>query len=288
MFKYIIVPVTGANTDAPVLATALSIARPGAAHLEFLHARLDIEQVLSSALAVGELAGIIGYEQLAKSLQEDTVARQRRAELAFRILCERERLVERAEASNELSAELLIATGDQAKLLAEHGRAADLVVVGRLNEGGRLAIGLVEATLMATGRPILIASEKEPRDIAGTIAIAWKDRPEAARAVAAALPLIERAKRVVILSVKEDTPLDARSCSRLRHALSWHNEDVHVKILRPEDMAPVETLLYAVKAVQADLLVMGGYGHSRTREFMFGGFTRRVLQGADLPVLMTH
>ena len=63
MFKYIIVPVTGANTDAPVLATALSIARPGAAHLEFLHARLDIEQVLSSALAVGELAKDAGQDR---------------------------------------------------------------------------------------------------------------------------------------------------------------------------------------------------------------------------------
>jgi nucleotide-binding universal stress UspA family protein len=58
--------------------------------------------------------------------------------------------------------------------------------------------------------------------------------------------------------------------------------------VKPHGRPPVEALLAAAHAVNADMLVMGGYGHSRTREIIFGGFTRRILSHADLPVLMAH
>jgi nucleotide-binding universal stress UspA family protein len=61
-----------------------------------------------------------------------------------------------------------------------------------------------------------------------------------------------------------------------------------VQCLKPDGRSPVETLLAAAHSANADMLVMGGYSHSRTREIMFGGFTRRILSNADLPVLMAH
>jgi nucleotide-binding universal stress UspA family protein len=147
---------------------------------------------------------------------------------------------------------------------------------------------ILEAALMASGRPVLIAPARPPTRLSGMIAIAWKDRPEAARAVAAALPFIERADRVVILSVDEGAETDGESCERLRHALAWHNTNTIVQRMKPAGRPAAETLLEAAVAAGADMLVMGGYGHSRTREVIFGGFTRHVLTDASLPILMAH
>jgi len=289
MFKYILVPATGAETDAPVFATAVAVARLFAAHLAFLHVRVDVQQVLL-AMAVADMGGGgVGYDRIIESLERDVASRQRQAEQAFHAFCERERLAVPGAPSDALpSAEWKMETGDEPACLAEHGRVADLLVVGRAREGETVAMEVLEAALMATGRPVLLAPAKAPSRLSGTVAIAWKDTPEAARAVAAAGPLVAMAERVIILSVEEDAGTDRQSCERLRHALCWHNRNTSVRRLKPDDSPPVESLLAAAAAAEADVLVMGGYGHSRVREVIFGGFTRRVLSGADLPVFMVH
>jgi nucleotide-binding universal stress UspA family protein len=288
MFKYILVPVTGAETDAPVFATALAVARLMPAHLEFLHGRFDVQQTLM-AIASGDMGGGGGYTQIMDSLEEDAATRQRQAEHAFMDFCHREHLAISSDpATNLPSAEWHVETGDEPRWLAERGHIADLLVVGRAREGEPVAMDVLEAALMASGRPVLIASARPPTALTGTIAIAWKDCPEAARAVAAAMPFIERADRVVILSVDEGAATEGESCERLRHALAWHNAGTMVRRVKPAGRPAAETLLAAAAAAGADMLVMGGYGHSRTREVIFGGFTRHVLTDAPLPILMAH
>jgi nucleotide-binding universal stress UspA family protein len=288
VFKYILVPATGAETDAPVFSTALAVARLSGSHLEFLHVRPDVQQALM-AMAAADMGGGVGYEGLLESLEKDADARQKQAELAFRDFCEREKLSVSSDLSTYLpSAEWRVEVGDAPTWLAAHGRAADLVVVGRAGEGEAVVMDVLEACLMATGRPMLIAPPKAMAGLSGTVAIAWKDKPEAARAVAAARPFVEMADRVVVLSVIEDGEQDEHSCERLRYALSWHTPNVAVRYLKQQGHPAVDTLLAGAREAEADVLVMGGYGHSRVHEVMFGGFTRRVLTAADLPILMAH
>lgn len=288
MIRYIVVPATGTATDAPVFATALAVARLLPAHLEFLHVRLDVQTVLT-AMASNDLSGGAGYDQMLGSLEQDAVDRQKAAEIAFRDFCEQGKVpVSSDPATNLPSAELRMETGDEDEWLAAHGRAADIVVVGREREGEETAIDTLETCLLDTGRPVLIAPAKAPASLSRVVAIAWKDAPEAADAVAAAMPFIEVADRVIILSVDEGRTIDGESCERLRHVLAWHNARVDVHRLKPDGRAPVDVLLQEANAAKADLLVMGGYSHSRMREVIFGGFTRRVLYGADIPVLMAH
>jgi nucleotide-binding universal stress UspA family protein len=288
VFKYILVPATGADTDAPVFSTALAVARLSGSHLEFLHVGIDVQQTLT-AMATADMGSGIGYGRILESLEQDVAARRGKAEQAFRDLCERERLTISSDLSTDLpSAEWRTEIGDEPAWLAEHGRTADLLVVGRARDGETVAMDVLEACLMATGRPVLIAPASAPARVSGTIAIAWKNRPEAARAVAAAQPFVQMADRVIVLSVDEDAETDEGSCERLRYALSWHNPKTTVRRLKRDERPAVETMLAAAGAVEADVLVMGGYGHSRVREVIFGGFTRRVLTGADLPILMAH
>jgi nucleotide-binding universal stress UspA family protein len=285
--RYLLVPATGADTDAPVFAAALTLARLLPAHLEFLHVRIDVQAMLTAA-ASADAGGGIGLGQLPESLEHEAAARQRTAEIAFRDFCEQSRLLVSADPSADLpSAEWRLETGEEPRWLAAHGRAADLVVVGRAREGAT-ATDVLEAALMATGRPVVIASPHPPDTLGKIVAIAWKDRPEAARAVAVAEPLLRIAEKVLILSVNEDARNDEAACERLRHSLSWLNPRIAVQMLKREHHPASDTLLAAATAAGADLLVMGGYGHSRMREVMFGGFTRRVLSHAELTVLMAH
>jgi len=288
MIKYIVVPATGTAVDMSVFATALAVARLLSAHLEFLHVRLDVQTVLT-AMASNDVSGGAGYDQMLESLEQDAATRQKAAETAFRDFCEQQKVPVSSDPATDLpSAELRMETGEEPTWLAAHGRAADMVVMGREREGDDTAMDTLEACLMETGRPVLIAPTVAPTSWSGVVAIAWKDAPEAANAVAAAMPFIELADRVVIMTVDEGRETDAAASERLRHALAWHHAHVEVKSLKPKGRAAVDVLLEAAAAAKVDLLVMGGYSHSRMREVIFGGFTRRVLHGADLPVLIAH
>jgi nucleotide-binding universal stress UspA family protein len=288
MIKYIVVPATGTAVDAPVFATALAVARLLPAHLEFLHVRLDVQTVLT-AMAANDLSGGAGYDQMLESLERDAAARQKQAETAFRDFCEQRKVPVSSDPATDLpSAELRMETGEEPRWLAAHGRAADLIVMGREREGDDTAMDTLEACLMETGRPVLIAPTVAPTSLSRVVAIAWKDAPEAADAVAAAMPFIETAERVIIMTVDEGRETGVAACERLRHVLAWHNAHVEVKSLKPEGRTAVDVLLEAAGVAKADLLVMGGYSHSRMREVIFGGFTRHVLRGAGLPVLIAH
>jgi nucleotide-binding universal stress UspA family protein len=109
---------------------------------------------------------------------------------------------------------------------------------------------------------------------------------EAARAVTAAMPLLSTAKQILILTVAEE-----QAFGRVRRALgdkSWPTRpQVSARHLPRDASSAADTLLVAA-ASEAALVVMGAYGHSRLREWIFGGFTRHVLRGAKVPVLMMH
>jgi nucleotide-binding universal stress UspA family protein len=141
---------------------------------------------------------------------------------------------------------------------------------------------------MDTGKPLLIAPATAPASLGRRVVIAWKDTPEAARAVSCALPFIARAEQVTIVSVADDAESQDPSTARLLRALLWHNKATDARSLVRGDSSAVEVLHREAASLSADLLVMGGYSHSRLRQVVFGGFTRSTLGGADIPVLMAH
>jgi nucleotide-binding universal stress UspA family protein len=286
--KYILVPATGGETDGPVFASALAIARRWGGHLAFLHVRVDVRQVLI-AMASGDMGGGAGYDDILNSLEQDAASRQERAERSFRDFCAREQIAITGEpGSGSVTAEWRSETGEEPAWLARHGRVADLLVLGRAREGEAVALDVLEAALMATGRPILLAPAAAPQSLGKVVAIAWKDTREAARAVDAARSFIDAAERVVILSVQEGSGADDATCDRLLGALRWRNPGTSVRRFQAGGRAAPDVLLDAAARVGADLLVMGGYSHSRLREMVLGGFTRHVLQSAGIPVLMAH
>jgi nucleotide-binding universal stress UspA family protein len=121
-----------------------------------------------------------------------------------------------------------------------------------------------------------------------SVVVGWKETPEAARAVAAAMPLLQAAERVILVFAGEDTAPDSSGIDDLAAQLAWHGVRAERRCIGAGPRRS-EAVLHDVAAeVDAGLLVVGGYGHGPLREAAFGGVTSALIAHADLPVLMMH
>ena len=291
MPRVILLPLTGTDTDRATRASALALATGFGAHVIGLHVRRDVRHDIA-ALAASDMGMCAGLDDLMVRMEADADRRARTAEDAWGAACAGAGLALAEQPGQQTGATWSFAqeTGDESAWITEYGRAADLILLGRAREAGVLDLDPMEAALMETGRPVLIAAEDRVPVPDGVVAIAWKNTAEAAAAVAAAMPFIQRAHRVIVFSVEEEETPEAvdMSQARLTRALRWHNANTGSQMSRHEARPPVRVLLDALAREKCDLLVMGGYGHTRLREAVFGGFTRSVLQAAPVPVLMAH
>jgi nucleotide-binding universal stress UspA family protein len=147
---------------------------------------------------------------------------------------------------------------------------------------------LIEWLLMGSGRPILIAPDSEVTQVTGTVVVGWKETPEAVHALAAALPLLKRADRLVLVSVEEDQAAAIGALEHLAHQLQWHGIVADTTIYSGKSGPAAAQLNRVAGELHADLLVVGGYGHRPLREAVCGGVTRALIERADLPVFMIH
>jgi nucleotide-binding universal stress UspA family protein len=196
-----------------------------------------------------------------------------------------------------IAADTRWATGAPAALTeitARHARYADLALVGQPVDGPvePLLTRIFEGMLFESGRPLAVIPKTWRGGAFGKrVMIAWAPRREAARAVADAMPFIAAAERVNIALVDPETGPAAHGeepGADLAASLSRHGVPVAVDQLPRAGQGIADRLLTHAADCGADLLVMGGYGHWRLRESLFGGVTRDVLRGAAIPVLMSH
>jgi nucleotide-binding universal stress UspA family protein len=185
--------------------------------------------------------------------------------------------------------------GVTAATVALHARYADLAVLGQRDPGAALhanAGDVAAATLLASGRPILVLPYVGDYPTVGRKAlVGWKSTREAARAVSDALPLLQQADVVTVLSINPeggiggdgDVPAGDIALHLTRHGVNAVAAHTVAKEI-PEG----DALLNYADDIGADLIVAGGYGHSRTREVLFGGVTRTLLKTMTLPALLSH
>jgi nucleotide-binding universal stress UspA family protein len=185
-----------------------------------------------------------------------------------------------------LEGKWLVEEGPAAQLIAEHAAYADLTIVEQ-SETDQIA----ETVLMGSGRPVLIVPYVGNFTSVGRrVVIAWKRSREAARAVNDALPILKQADDIKVLTIgppagRDD---DKKSAMRLTDHLARHGVKASVEQLIFTDIPDATVLLNYVSDDGADLIVAGGYSHSRARELAFGGVTRTLLQEMIAPVLLSH
>jgi nucleotide-binding universal stress UspA family protein len=170
------------------------------------------------------------------------------------------------------------------------GRRFDLVVVGQPESKDLPDEVINEGVLFESGRPVIFVPfiNKGAMKL-DRIMLCWDDSRAATRAIADAMPLLKKAKQVEVVIIS-DKPgkKDEVSGADLGQHLARHGLKVEVKRITSPDIDVPSTILSYAADSSADMIVMGGYGHSRLREFVLGGATRGMLESMTVPVLMSH
>jgi nucleotide-binding universal stress UspA family protein len=261
------------------LQAALTLAQRLGAHVTALH-----------LIAEPFLRGMVGHHLPAEVMREHLAHAEAEAET----------IVASARAAAQRHGVALDAVRESGPLdklptlLARHARHTDVTVIGQpdLETGGVDDSALAEAAFMDSGHPALVIPRSGTAALPPRRAIvAWDGSREAARAATDAIPLLHTAELVLVLVV------DARDISgradgepgeQLAAYLRRHAVNAEVRLAASGGAGVTDALLARVRDEAADLLVMGGYGHSRLREMLVGGTTRHVLEQMTVPVLLAH
>lgn len=284
MIKSILCPIDGTASDRSALDSAAELARHFLAHVDVLHAKPD----------AGDLAPYIGEGMSPMLIGQIVESAERRAEEQAATAREmfdrwsRERelaVIAKPGVTAVASCAWLPASGAQDRWIATHGRLADLTVIGAPRDDTSVAATLAfEAALLDTGRPVLLAPG--PLTLPGVVVVAWNGSVEAARAVAAAMPLLAKASEVHIVTIEESQRrADPEALARY---LAWHRIGADARLIATEGAIATKAIDEECTRHGASLLVMGGYTHSRLRELIFGGVTAHVIKAAAIPVLLAH
>ncbi|MFN3647462.1 MAG: universal stress protein [Gemmobacter sp.] len=267
-----------ASPGMAALDAAIALARREDAHLEVLALGMDQTQV--GYFYAG--ASAIVYQETLERAQADAEAAE--AMVRKRLAAEDIRWsVDRAVAQ----------LGGMAELISQRARFADLVVLPRPYGAGRgpAEEAVVEAALFEGQCAVLVMPDgmAEPPAFQRVV-VAWNQSPEALSAIRRALPLLRKAAAVDITII--DPPVHGPERSdpggMLSQWLSRHGVRAEVTVLARTLPRISDVLMRHVRDRDADLLVMGAYGHSRFREAILGGATRDLLETAEVPVFMAH
>jgi nucleotide-binding universal stress UspA family protein len=178
-----------------------------------------------------------------------------------------------------------------AEQLGKLARRFDLAIVGQANRDNAAPTEVLdEGALFESGRPVIVVPFIQKADLKlDRVMVCWDGSRAATRAIADAMPFMEKAKQVeVVLITAKGFKADEAPGADLAQHLARHNLKVTLKRITSPDIDVASTILSYVADSDTDMLVMGGYGHSRLREFVLGGVTRGILESMTVPALMSH
>jgi nucleotide-binding universal stress UspA family protein len=205
-----------------------------------------------------------------------------------------QRFREACHAAGIKSFEAVVDEADKAPSLVRHAHCSDLTLLTQADPTSpshRLVQDLVEQVVLYSARPTLILPHAGRFDTIGSsVMVAWDDSREATRALTDALPLLRLASRVEVVSWNEARSDDValrRRLDALQQWLTWQGVPAEVRI-ETTNMGIAEAMLSRAADLNANLIVMGAYGHSRWAERVLGGATRGLLASMTVPVLMSH
>jgi nucleotide-binding universal stress UspA family protein len=262
-----------------VTAFALSIAQPLSAHLIGLHAERLATVPLIAPMEIPDPTAV---EMLQRAAQEET----KRIEAIFRAQAERE------GASHEWRS-YVSSAGYGSESLLECARASDLVLACQSDpRHGTDGSADLETLLMESGRPVLLVPYvlSQPKPLRRVL-IAWNGSREASRAAFDALPLLKLADSVEIFCVDpQGMPRQAPELAGadLAATLARHDVNVTLRTEAGSEISTADAIENRLTDASVDLLVMGGYGHARWWEMLFGGVTRSILESMTAVTLMSR
>lgn len=278
---------TGSNRDATVLSTAFAAAAPFNAHVSALFVLPNPEDAVPffpEGISASTLQEIIDTTiELSKAASANAHAAWKATAADFDA-----KLTDRPEKRECVTSSYHEVEGRLTECLADAAKFADLVAFPPIMADDEPElVDAFENVLIKTERPVLLSARQPVKDFARKIAIAWDGGFAAAHALNMALPYLARAEDIVVLAVRQ-APLEPDVLNELRDYLGLCGLSFAVRLIDSGNRIVGDALLDGASDSMADLLVMGGYGHSRMREVLFGGVTRHVVSNPRIPVFMVH
>lgn len=250
------------------LQAALDVVRCFKGHLNCL----DVTQL---PVLIGEVYGVNGQERLIE--QEREIEAQNRARTEARLIRE------------GVSWDWVDAIGDMAPTINALTDLADLIILNRKLDGedGPDMVNLVGSVMLGTHKPVLAVPQgSRGIDVGDHAVVAWDGSAQAAAALRAALPMLRHASDITILTVAERAggtpPADAATY------LARQGIAAEIRLVPGMGASVAALLVEQTRVLKAAYLVMGGYGHSRLAEALFGGVTKTMLSTCPVPMLMAH
>ncbi len=285
--RKLLLPLTGTEAGEAALATALMIAQKWDAHVAALHVRIDARDV--APLAGEGLSGAM-IEEMMSATEKEANDRSGAVRTMFdRFAAAHGVVLADAKAGLDCaSAHFTAIVGREEEVVAQQARLSDLIVVPHPEGADETSSSeALHAVLFDSGRPVLIAPHVAPATIGTRVCIGWNGTAESAAAVAAAIPWLQRADAVRILTA-EGYHRRGPSAAELAAYLALHGVHPEITKFTSVDNSVGAGLLAAAADFHADLLTLGAYSHSRLRQLILGGVTRHVLERSKLPVLMNR
>lgn len=282
--KDVLVHLDSSARSGAVLDLAANLAEQHAAHLTAVH----VVELPTPAMFYGDPSGFIDprlIDDLMTTLREQGQKEATRLEAAFHERVRRD----------GIAGEWRLAEGFTADTVALHARYADIAVIAQRNpdDKSRADVGDVAATtLLSSGRPVLVLPYVGNFPTVGRkVLVGWKSTRDASRAINDALPLLDQADEVTVLSINPEGGIDGDGdvpAADIALHLARHGVKASAAHTVAKEISEGDALLNYADDIGADLIVAGGYGHSRARELLFGGVTQTLLATMTVPVFLSH
>ena len=277
--KTILVPVDDDEAMSSALETALILARRCDSYIEGFALRLKIADLVSVGM-MGGVAVQADHRELAARMEAQ-------ARAIFESFMRKHGVPRQAAPTDSLSSGWLDNPPEGDVFVGSHGRVFDVIVMNRSTRTtSALHNQAINSGLFESGRPILLAPPSPPDRIGTNVLIAWNRSTEQARATAFAMPLLQKADQVTVLTVVGGTEVSGPSAEQLVQNLRCHRIVAELKRAELDGKNTGETILATAQSLGSDLLIKGAYTQSRLRQLIFGGATQHVLDTAMIPVLV--
>jgi nucleotide-binding universal stress UspA family protein len=279
-FKTILVPTEQHDLMSSTLETAVVLARKFDSYIEGFALRVGVPV----AFTIGDM----GTLPVPAALEHEITDNENRTRALFEEFM-REHGVPGGGHTNILSSGWVPDAPQGDHFVGSHGRVFDVIVLGRPGrdpKGPRMTT--LESALFESGRPVLIAPPTPRHQIGTNVLIAWNCSTEQARVTAFALPLLQLASRVVVLTVEGGAAVPGPTGQQLCRYLQLNGVPAKPMTVGLDGRLTGEAVLFHAKALGCDLVIKGAYTQSRLRQMIFGGTTRYILSNTELPVLMAN
>ena len=281
--KILLMPLGTGGEAQERLHGALIVANRFKAHLRVLHTSISPQTIVPQEVFVMSGKALQG---LHNAFDQHMGVETKRLKALFATACQTHSVPVVDDMTHPgPSASWFEVQGLRSALVAQYGKVADLIVLARPPEGRPTAT--FEAAVLETGRPLLLIPRILSQFPLDTVMVAWNCTVEASRSLAHALPLLQEAKRVVVISTSSCTerqPGPQLICDYL----TTHGVVATAEILQTEKVYKGQQLLAKARDHGSNLVVMGAYSKKRLQESVFGGVTQYMLAHADMPLFLSH